>query len=73
MGEVLAVIRDLADGGMTMLMATHQMEFARALATEIIFMEHGRLIEQGAPDVLLAEGSTTRTRDFCQRLLEMGV
>ena len=72
-GEVLAVIRDLADGGMTMLMATHQMEFARALATEIIFMEHGRLIEQGAPDVLLAEGSTTRTRDFCQRLLEMGV
>ena len=71
-GEVLAVIRDLAGGGMTMLMATHQMEFARALATEIIFMEHGRLIEQGAPDVLLAEGSTTRTRDFCQRLLEIG-
>ena len=71
-GEVLAVIRDLADGGMTMIMATHQMDFARALATEIIFMEQGRLIEQGAPDVLLAEGSATRTRDFCQRLLEMG-
>ena len=47
-GEVLAVIRDLADGGITMVMATHQMDFARALATEIIFMEHGRLIEQGA-------------------------
>ncbi|WP_291439973.1 amino acid ABC transporter ATP-binding protein [Desulfovibrio sp.] len=72
-GEVLAVIRDLASGGMTMIMATHQMEFARALATEIIFMEHGKLIEQGAPEVLLAEGSATRTRDFCQRLLEMGV
>ncbi|MBB5142209.1 MULTISPECIES: amino acid ABC transporter ATP-binding protein [Desulfovibrio] len=71
-GEVLAVIRDLAGGGMTMIMATHQMDFARALATEIIFMEQGKLIEQGAPDVLLAEGSTTRTRDFCQRLLEMG-
>ena len=71
-GEVLAVIRDLASNGMTMVMATHQMDFARALATEIIFMEHGRLIEQGAPDVLLAEGSNTRTRDFCQRLLEMG-
>lgn len=71
-GEVLAVIRDLARGGMTMVMATHQMDFARALATEIIFMERGRLIEQGAPDVLLAEGSTTRTRDFCQHLLEMG-
>ncbi|CAI3240722.1 amino acid ABC transporter ATP-binding protein [Desulfovibrio legallii] len=71
-GEVLAVIRDLADGGMTMVMATHQMDFARALATEIIFMEHGRLIEQGAPQDLLAEGAATRTRDFCQRLLEMG-
>lgn len=71
-GEVLAVIRDLASNGMTMVMATHQMDFARALATEIIFMEHGRLIEQGAPDALLAEGSNTRTRDFCQRLLEMG-
>ena len=71
-GEVLAVIRDLADGGMTMVMATHQMDFARALATEIIFMELGRLIEQGAPQDLLAEGAATRTRDFCQRLLEMG-
>lgn len=48
------------------------MDFARALATEIIFMEHGRLIEQGAPQDLLAEGAATRTRDFCQRLLEMG-
>ena len=71
-GEVLAVIRDLASGGMTMVMATHQMDFARALATEIISMEHGKLIEQGSPAVLLAEGSNTRTRDFCQRLLEMG-
>lgn len=71
-GEVLAVIRDLASGGMTMVMATHQMDFARALATEIIFMEHGKLIEQGSPAELLAEGSNTRTRDFCQRLLEMG-
>ena len=71
-GEVLAVIRDLASGGMTMVMATHQMDFARALATEIIFMEHGKLIEQGSPAVLLAVGSNTRTRDFCQRLLEMG-
>ena len=71
-GDVLAVIRDLASGGMTMVMATHQMDFARALATEIVFMEHGKLIEQGSPADLLAEGSNTRTRDFCQRLLEMG-
>ena len=71
-GEVLAVIRDLASGGMTMVMGTHQMDFARALATEIVFMEHGKLIEQGSPADLLADGSNTRTRDFCQRLLEMG-
>lgn len=71
-GEVLAVIKDLARGGMTMLMATHQMDFARALAHEILFMEQGIIIEQGAPDVLLAEGSATRTRDFCKHLLEMG-
>ena len=71
-GEVLAVIRDLARGGMTMIMATHQMDFARALATEILFMERGRIIEQGIPNDLLAEGSATRTRDFCARLLEMG-
>ena len=48
------------------------MDFARALAHEILFMERGKIIEQGAPETLLAEGSCTRTRDFCCRLLEMG-
>lgn len=67
-GEVLAVIRDLANGGMTMVMATHQMDFARALATEMLFMEQGRIIEQGAPAVLLAPGAGTRTSDFCSGL-----
>jgi polar amino acid transport system ATP-binding protein len=71
-GEVLEVIRSLAKGGMTMLMATHQMDFARALANEIIFMEQGRIIESGSPDELLAPGANTRTMDFCRRLdLEM--
>lgn len=71
-GEVLAVIRDLAAGGMTMIMATHQMDFARALADEIIFMEKGKIIERGSPAELLAEGSATRTSDFCTRLLAAG-
>ena len=71
-GEVLSVIRDLSKGGMTMIMATHQMDFARALAHEILFMERGVIIEQGAPETLLAEGSNTRTRDFCAHLLDMG-
>ena len=67
-GEVLAVIRDLAGRGMTMIMATHQMDFARALATEIVFMEKGRIIEQGSPKDLLAPGAKTRTSDFCSKL-----
>ena len=71
-GEVLSVIRDLSKGGMTMIMATHQMDFARALAHEILFMERGVIIEQGAPETLLAEGSNTRTRDFCAHLMDMG-
>ncbi len=68
-GEVLAVIRELARGGMTMIMATHQMDFARALATEILFMEQGHIIERGSPAALLAPGSGTRTADFCSKLV----
>lgn len=71
-GEVLAVIRDLAAGGMTMIMATHQMDFARALANEILFMEKGKIIERGSPAELLAAGAQTRTHDFCARILETG-
>ena len=70
-GEVLAVIRDLAAGGMTMIMATHQMDFARALATEILFMEKGSIIERGSPAELLAPGSGTRTRDFSAKLSDI--
>lgn len=70
-GEVLAVIRDLAAGGMTMVMATHHMDFAQALATEIVFMEKGEIIERGSPEVLLAPDARTRTRDFCSRIGEV--
>ncbi len=72
-GEVLSVIRDLAGAGMTMLMATHQMEFARALADEILFMEQGVIIESGTPDALLAPGAKTRTHAFCTKLLDMPI
>lgn len=67
-GEVLAVIRDLTRDGLTMVMATHQMDFARALAHEIVFMQDGEIIEQGSPEDLLQEGKASRTRDFCSRL-----
>lgn len=71
-GEVLAVIRDLAAGGMTMIMATHQMDFARALANEIVFMDKGRIIEKGSPAELLKDGAQTRTLDFCSKIIEAG-
>ena len=70
-GEVLAVIRDLAANGMPMIMATHQMDFARSLATEVLFMEGGRIIEQDSPAVLLAPGARTRTGDFCGKLANL--
>ena len=68
-GEVLAVIRQLAEAGMTMIMVTHQMDFARAVATELLFMERGQIIERGAPADLLAPGSGTRTSDFFKSLM----
>lgn len=68
-GEVLSAIRELAKGGMTMIMATHQMDFARALATEILFMEKGAIIERGAPSALLVPGASTRTQAFFAKLV----
>ena len=65
---MLAAIRELARGGMTMILATHQMDFARALATEILFMEKGEIIERGAPETLLAPRAGTRTRAFFTKL-----
>jgi len=70
-GEVLNVIAELAHGGMTMLMATHQIGFARHLTSEILFMESGRLAEHGSPAELLAPGAVSRTAEFCAKLSEL--
>lgn len=70
-GEVLSVIRDLADEGMTMLMATHQISFSASLADEFLFMEAGRIVERGAPTTLLAHNSGSRTQAFCAKLSEL--
>mgnify|MGYP001501854474 CR=1 FL=1 len=70
-GEVLAVIRDLAAGGMTMLMATHQIGFSRSLAREFLFMEQGRIIEAASPAMLLAPDAGSRTQAFCAKLTEL--
>ncbi|WP_461210799.1 amino acid ABC transporter ATP-binding protein [Desulfocurvus sp. DL9XJH121] len=70
-GEVLAVIKDLAKAGMTMIMATHQITFSAQLANEFIFMEQGRIIECGTPLELLAEGVDSRTQAFCAKINEL--
>lgn len=70
-GEVLKVIADLSESGMTMLMATHQIGFARHLTTEVIFMEDGRITEVGPPVDLLNPNSGSRAADFCAKLSEL--
>jgi polar amino acid transport system ATP-binding protein len=70
-GEVLAVIRDLVANGMTMVMATHQIGFSRAMANEIIFMEDGLIVEQGPPSVILSDARCERTKEFCSKITEL--
>lgn len=68
-GEVLDVLRDLRKQGMTMVLATHEMGFARELADKICFLDAGRILEQGPPDVLFASPRESRTKAFLSRVL----
>jgi len=68
-GEVLDILRDLAVGGMTMLLATHEMAFARDVATRVCFLDEGRILEQGPPEQMLTEPREERTRHFLRRVL----
>lgn len=70
-GEVLQVIRDLVANGMTMIMATHQIGFSRALADEIVFMENGAIVEQGTPDKIFNDPESPRTREFCSKITDL--
>ena len=67
-GEVHSVIRDLASGGMTMILVTHEFGFAGALAKEILFMEEGVILEQGPPEKILSNAECERTREFCGKI-----
>jgi polar amino acid transport system ATP-binding protein len=71
-GEVLAVIRELAEAGMTMLIATHEMSFARDIANRICFVDDGVILEEGAPEQILTEPREPRTQQFLQRVIEAG-
>jgi len=70
-GDVLSVIRDLAEEGMTMLVVTHEMGFARQAATDIMFLEDGRLVEHGPPEQLFERPEKDRTAAFLSRLTEL--
>ena len=70
-GEVIAVIKGLAEKGMTMIMATHQISLIYNLADEILFMEDGRIVENGPPAALLASGNPSRSQNFCDQLNEL--
>ncbi len=71
-GEVLNVIRDLATRGMTMLIATHEMGFARDLATRVALIDEGRILEEGPPERMFTAPSEPRTRAFLQRIIDSG-
>jgi polar amino acid transport system ATP-binding protein len=70
--EVLEVIRELAASGMTMLIATHEMSFARDIADRICFLDDGVILEQGSPEELLSQPREPRTQQFLQRIIEAG-
>jgi polar amino acid transport system ATP-binding protein len=69
-GEVLAVIRELKAQGMTMLIATHEMGFAREIADEIAFLDGGRVLEHGPPSQVLGTPREARTQQFLQRIID---
>ena len=69
-GEVLTVMRSLANEGMTMLVVTHEMGFAREVADRVVFMDGGRILEEGTPDVIFNNPTQPRTREFLARLLD---
>jgi len=68
-GEVLDILRDLAAGGTTMVLATHEMAFAREVATRVCFLHDGRILEQGPPDQIFSRPREERTRQFLRRVL----
>jgi len=70
-GEVLSVMKNLAESGMTMLVVTHEMGFARTVSDEIIFMEHGHIVEQSSPEEMFKNPKNPRTKEFLFKLNEL--
>ena len=70
-GEVLVVMRELAQQGMTMMVVTHEMQFAREVGDRLIFMDEARIVEQGVPAAILDNPQEERTRRFLRRSLQL--
>jgi ABC-type polar amino acid transport system ATPase subunit len=68
-GEVLEVMRELAEEGMTMIVVTHEMGFAREVADRVVMMDEGRVVEQGTPEQLFGDARSERTRAFLSKIL----
>jgi polar amino acid transport system ATP-binding protein len=71
-GEVLALVRTLAREGMTMIVATHEMSFAREVADKVCFLDAGHILEAGPPEQIFSSPREERTREFLQRVIEAG-
>ena len=69
-GEVLAVMRQLAEDGMTMLVVTHEMDFARSVSNKVVFMENGKIIEEGPSKAFFENPKESRSREFIRIILE---
>jgi ABC-type polar amino acid transport system ATPase subunit len=67
-GEVLEVMTDLARGGMTMIVVTHEMGFAQEVADRVVFMDEGRIVEEAPPEAFFASPQNERTRTFLRRV-----
>jgi polar amino acid transport system ATP-binding protein len=70
--DVLNLVRELAEVGMTMIIATHEMSFAREVADKICFLDSGRILEEGPPSDIFSSPREPRTREFLARVLEAG-
>jgi polar amino acid transport system ATP-binding protein len=71
-GEVLDLVRDLVKDGMTLLLATHEMGFARQVATQVAFLDGGRMVEKGPPEQMFTDPQQEQTRTFLKRILASG-
>ena len=68
-GEVLEVMKNLADQGMTMAVVTHEMGFAKEVGTRVMFMDEGRILEQGTPEDIFDNPKEARTQEFLSKVL----